>query len=432
MKLSLFYELQVPRPWEADTEHRMFKEALEQLEFADQVGFHGVWAVEHHNLEEYAHSSAPEIFLAAASQRTKKMRLGHGIMHTVPAINHPFRVAERISSLDLFSDGRVEFGSGEGASAGELGAFHVDVSEKRAMWREGLDVALAAMTEEPFAGWQGEYVDLPIRNVVPKPLQKPHPPLSMATSKRETIRLAAELGMGALTFTFVQPDVCLAWINEYYSVLAEESVPVGYDVNPNFALAVASLWGPTNEEALARTELHHAFLTDSGAHYYRDGEHFPGVTNIWDQTGKDLDQRIAEGAPRPLPFGVGDAAKIAADLRQYEEIGVDEILLMFQLGHIPHEQIMESIEAYGKEILPAIIERDQAGEPARVARKERLREQAMARKPEPDRPPTEGYSFGVVASGMKEGMDEVARVAAGEQARETSPEDVRPLGSKSN
>src|SRR3954471_16993139 len=119
MKFGIFYEHQLPRPWEEDSERQLIQDALEQVELADQLGFHTVWEVEHHFLEEYSHSSAPEVFLAAASQRTKNIRLGHGIGQPPPPFNHPARVAERIATLDLVSNARVECGTGEAGSAAE-------------------------------------------------------------------------------------------------------------------------------------------------------------------------------------------------------------------------------------------------------------------------------------------------------------------------
>src|SRR5919199_4718793 len=116
MRFGIFYEHQLPRPWEPGDEHRLLKDALEQVELADRLGFDTVWEVEHHFLEEYSHSSAPEVFLAAASQRTSNIRLGHGIIQVPPPVNHPARVAERVATLDLVSDGRVEFGTGESSS----------------------------------------------------------------------------------------------------------------------------------------------------------------------------------------------------------------------------------------------------------------------------------------------------------------------------
>ena len=152
IKFGIFYEHQVPRPWDADSEYRVLQEALEQCALADRLGIDYVWEVEHHFLEEYSHSSAPEVFLAAVSQRTTRIRLGHGIVQTPPAFNHPARVAERVATLDLLSGGRVDLGTGESSSESELGGFGIDPAEKRAMWEEGLRVTLRCLTEEPFTG----------------------------------------------------------------------------------------------------------------------------------------------------------------------------------------------------------------------------------------------------------------------------------------
>ncbi|HEV7286926.1 MAG TPA: LLM class flavin-dependent oxidoreductase, partial [Kaistia sp.] len=101
MKFGIFYEHQVPRPWEARSEYQLFQDSLAQIELADKLGYDYAWEVEHHFLEEYSHSSAPEVFLGAASQRTKNIRLGHGIIQLTT--NDPHRVAERVSTLDLLS-----------------------------------------------------------------------------------------------------------------------------------------------------------------------------------------------------------------------------------------------------------------------------------------------------------------------------------------
>ena len=98
VKFGVFYEHQLPRPWQEGDEQRLLHEALEQVELADRLGYDYAWEVEHHFLEEYSHSSAPEVFLAAASQRTERIRLGHGIVQMPPKYNHPARVAERIAT----------------------------------------------------------------------------------------------------------------------------------------------------------------------------------------------------------------------------------------------------------------------------------------------------------------------------------------------
>src|SRR5438128_6442352 len=190
MRFGLFYEHQLPRPWSDGADERLLSDALEQIELADGLGFHTAWEVEHHFLEEYSHSSAPEVFLGAASQRTSRIRLGHGIVQIPHTVNHPARVAERIATLDLLSGGRVEFGTGESSSAAELGGFGVRRTAKRGMWEDAMAAIAHMFVEEPFAGWDSKYLKMPPRNVVPKPLQKPHPPLWVACSRRETIQFA--------------------------------------------------------------------------------------------------------------------------------------------------------------------------------------------------------------------------------------------------
>ena len=200
MKFGIFYELQLPKPWSRDDEYELLNHALDQIELADGLGYDYAWEVEHHFLEEYSHSSAPEVFLAAASQRTKNIRLGHGIVQ-LPT-NHPARVAERVSTLDLLSHGRVELGVGEGSSVTELHPFDRRFRDKRAVWEDAMRCLLPMFWEE---GWEyhGEYFDFPLRNVIPKPRQQPHPPLWVACSQLETIEMAGRRGIGALGFQFV-------------------------------------------------------------------------------------------------------------------------------------------------------------------------------------------------------------------------------------
>ena len=164
----MFYEMQYPRPWAPGGEHQLYREALEQIELIDRLGFDSAWAVEHHFLEEYSHCSAPEVFLAAAAGRTRQLRLGHGILQLPVGFTHPAKIAERLATLDLVSDGRVEFGSGEGGSRMELEGFGVDESTKRDQWTEMLEQITDMMAMEPYPGYQGRFVSMPARNVIPK------------------------------------------------------------------------------------------------------------------------------------------------------------------------------------------------------------------------------------------------------------------------
>jgi alkanesulfonate monooxygenase SsuD/methylene tetrahydromethanopterin reductase-like flavin-dependent oxidoreductase (luciferase family) len=291
VQFGLFYEHQLPRPWAEGAEQQLIADALDQIELADRLGIEFVWEVEHHFLEEYSHSSAPEVFLAAASQRTTNMRLGHGIIQTAPDYNHPVRTAERLAMLDLVSGGRVEFGSGESSSEAELGGFGIDPAEKRDQWLEGLQVAIRAMTEEPFTGVDGRFVQAPPRNVVPKPVQRPHPPLWVACSRRDTILLAARHGIGALSFAFIDPEEARTWIADYERVLADECVPVGHTVNPSIACVTPMMCADDEEEAIARGLEGGNFFGYSLGHYYIFGDHKPAETDVWAEFVEKRDEK---------------------------------------------------------------------------------------------------------------------------------------------
>ena len=356
MKFGIFYEHQLPRPWEEDSEYTLIQHALEQCELADRLGIDYVWEVEHHFLEEYSHSSAPEVFLAAVSQRTQRIRLGHGIVQTPPPFNHPARVAERVATLDLVSGGRVDFGTGESSSEAELGGFGIDPEQKRAMWEEGLRVALRCMTETPFTGHAGEHVTMPPRNVVPKPVQKPHPPVWVACSRRETIHLAAQKGIGALAFAFFDPEEARHWVTDYYDTLANECVPIGDAVNANVACVTTFMCHDDEDEAPSRRGLEGAnFFGYSLAHYYVFGRHRPGVTDVWAEYQRAPGRRAAtrpkrwrrrpptatasarkvvqEGGFFGLRGAIGTPDQIRDYLRRYEECGVDQVIFCRAGGH---------------------------------------------------------------------------------------------------
>ena len=408
MKFGIFYEHQIGRPWDDTTEHTLISNALDQVELADSLGIQYVWEVEHHFLEEYSHSSAPEVFLAAVSQRTRRIRLGHGIVQTAPQYNHPARVAERIAMLDLVSEGRVDFGSGESSSEAELGGFLIDSERKREMWEEGLRVALRCLTETPFTGHRGEHLTMPPRNVIPKPVQKPHPPVWVACSRRETIHLAAQKGIGALAFAFIDPEEARHWITDYYDTLASECVPIGDAVNPNVACVTTFMCHVDEAEALRRGLEGANFFGYSLAHYYVFGRHRPAVTDVWAEYQA---QRAARGyAPEAVEAAADDTTRLGAQivqaegffglrgaigtpdqvrdyLRRYEEAGVDQVILCSQSGQNRHEHIMESLELFGTEILPEFAARDEQQQRDKARRLEPVLAAAMARKPAGDHPP---------------------------------------------
>jgi alkanesulfonate monooxygenase SsuD/methylene tetrahydromethanopterin reductase-like flavin-dependent oxidoreductase (luciferase family) len=364
VKFGIFYEHQLPRPWDDGAELKLFQDALSQVELADRLGIDYAWEVEHHFLEEYSHSSAPEVFLAAASQRTKTIRLGHGIVLMPPAYNPPARVAERIATLDLVSSGRVEWGTGESASRAELEGFGIDPAERRAMWRETVEQVANMMAMNPYPGYQGKYFSMPVRNVVPKPVQKPHPPIWVACSNRDTIHLAAQLGIGALTFAFIDPAEARHWVNDYYETFKRECVPVGHAVNPNIAMVTSFSCHPDHAEAERRGMDGFRFFQFALGHHYAFGEHTPGRTNIWERYVAVRDRMGLEFLGGGTG-GIGTPDELRAHLRAFEEAGVDQTVFIQQGGKNQHEHICEALELFAAEVMPEFKEK----EAARQARK---------------------------------------------------------------
>lgn len=375
MKFGLFYEHQIPRPWQDGAEHKLFQDALAQVELADRIGFDYIWEVEHHFLEEYSHSSAPEVFLAACSQRTSQIRLGHGIVLMPPGYNHPARVAERIATLDLVSNGRVEWGTGESASHIELGGFNVDPKCKREMWAESTRETAKMMVQSPYAGYEGQYFSMPPRNVVPKPLQSPHPPPWVACSSRDSLRHAARYGLGALTFAFVDANEAKFWVEEYYEIFEKECEPLTQRVNPNIAMVSGFSCHDDEDTAVARGLDGLRFFRFALAHYYHNGSQIPGETDIWQlyrQTAQD---------PAEARAGIGTPDQIREHLEIMENAGVDQVVFIQQAGANRHEDIIESLELFAERVLPDFKERDALQVTRKNERLAKVIEAAEKRKP---------------------------------------------------
>ncbi len=376
MKFGLFYEHQIPRPWNDGAEHKLFQDALEQVELADKLGFDYIWEVEHHFLEEYSHSSAPEVFLAACSQRTEQIRLGHGIVLMPPAYNHPARVAERIATLDLVSNGRVEWGTGESASHMELGGFNVDPRCKREMWEECTRETAKMMTQSPYAGYDGKHFSMPPRNVVPKPLQTPHPPPWVACSSRDSLRFAAKHGLGALTFAFVDATEAQFWVEEYYDIFESECTPLTQRVNPNIAMVSGFSCHANEQVAIERGLEGFRFFRFALAHYYYNGSQIPGETDIW-QLFKQSEQD--SGGERA---GIGTPDQVREHLEIMEEAGVDQVVFIQQAGMNQHEDICEALELFADKVLPDFKARDTKHQKTKNERLAEAIETAETHKPE--------------------------------------------------
>ncbi len=227
MKFSLFFEMQIADPT-PEKEARLFQDCLKQARLADEIGYHCVWEVEHHGLYEYSHSSAPEIFLSFVAAQTSRIRLGHGCTLLPHRYNHPIRIAERIATLDILSNGRVNWGTARSGSRVEQEAFEVNKSTLYDEWREALEMIPRMWNPEPFS-YKGLFFNIPPTYIVPTPLQKPHPPIFAACTRPEDAHHVGTLGIGALNLATYRDEMLAGCVRAYRDAIAT-STPVGFTV----------------------------------------------------------------------------------------------------------------------------------------------------------------------------------------------------------
>ncbi len=366
MKFGIFYELSVPRPWDREAERTVYERALEQVRLADELGFDQVWAVEHHFLEEYSHCSAPELFLTACAMQTQRIRVGHGIVVCVPQFNHPVRIAERAAVLDILSGGRLEFGTGRSATWTELAGFQADPDETKKTWDEIVRCLPKMWTQERF-GYQGRAFSMPARAVLPKPYQKPHPPMWVAVTSPGTELDAADRGLGSLGLTFggvAEQDKKIA----EYRRRIRQCDPVGDFVNEqvntvNFLYCHEdAATGIRTGQRLAGTFNYLASQLLAAREAYPTRS-YPSL-GLLPQLRQEVD---SPGAGGRVPEGlcIGDPGRIIDVVKRWESAGVDRInFLLNAIETVPQEEVLASLRLFAREVMPKFQAKPQMARPA--------------------------------------------------------------------
>ena len=364
MKFALFYEIPVARPWTQESEHRAYKDTLEQAVAAERWGWDAFWTVEHHFLEEYSHCSNPEVLYGAIAARTSRIRLGYGVRLMPKPYNHPVRTAESVAVLDLLSDGRVDFGTGRSSTRPELEGFDIDPRDTRAMWQEAIAHVVGCWTEEHFA-FEGKHWRMPRRRVQPKPLQRPHPPIWGATSSDEGHVQMGELGLGQCSIAVgVPPAEEKPRIDLYRAAIARCKAPLGKWIHDQAATFTMTLCAPTREEAwsVARESFEWypkagARLIGSLAQWMAESKRelgnyaYAGELAKVDQSGA-LELLTLEYLTSSGACALGTPEDCAQACQRYQEAGVDLLLCLVNPYKIPHENVLQTIELMGREVIP--------------------------------------------------------------------------------
>jgi alkanesulfonate monooxygenase SsuD/methylene tetrahydromethanopterin reductase-like flavin-dependent oxidoreductase (luciferase family) len=419
MKFGLFFQAQLPKPIDSDDWHegqelKLFQDTLTQIEFADRLGFDYVWMAEHHYASEYNHMSATDIMLGAAAARTKTIRLGPGVVQMMPGNNHPVKVAENIATLDLISNGRIEFGVGVGTPT-EQQIFWPRMTEVIAngqnydvLW-EVLEQTVKMMTSSFYPGYDGEFVNLPAGEIVPKPTQKPHPPLWLAVTSERSLALAAERGMGASCLAQGGPDVVRARVQAYWDIISQRLKPAGLAINPAVCSFTNAMVAATDEKArinagdgaeFTNYAIHRAHkLSHVKSHINREFVEKQRLealerAHLLETVGaSDLDEQVEEAAMARMGLSayqtaggkggmiptspdspatvIGSPETARKRLMAFEDTGVDVLAITCQVGNRRHEDIMETLEQLG-ELMPDFKERHELRRDDRSLRNEKL------------------------------------------------------------
>ena len=385
MQFGLLYECQRPFQGTEIDWNALYKETLEQCELADQVGFDNLWFVEHHFLTGFSGSPSQDAMFGALSRITKQIRIGYGVC--ILPYHHPVRVAERVALLDQLTDGRIEVGTGR-SNAYEQTGLGIDPRETRNLWNESISMLPKIWTSDEYE-YEGENWSVPKRRVLPKPYQQPHPRLYLACTSEDSFRLAAQKGIGVLSSASYAVEVLKEKVQIYRDAL-KDCEPVGEfvtefwgnnvhgfcDDDDDYAKELAAesmktFFGPDKPYIAGRIGAYEELLEAWGG----VPEHLSADFSRWLRQSDEEHQQLAQEVGLSLDAGPGAARAAIAQLdgktlsergviiagnpesciktcQMYEDIGVDQVMLIMQTETIPHEKVMASIEKFGKEVIP--------------------------------------------------------------------------------
>jgi alkanesulfonate monooxygenase SsuD/methylene tetrahydromethanopterin reductase-like flavin-dependent oxidoreductase (luciferase family) len=390
MLLDIFNEIQDPRPWQDGHEHLRFQQAIEQAKLADRLGYGCWWQVEHHGADEFSLSSAPEILLAAISQHTSTIRLGHSAVLAPGAMNHPLRVAERAATLDHLSNGRLELGLTR-STAPEWRLFGIDPGDVRAQTQEAFDLIPRAWTQDRLTYSSKSYQIDNIR-ISPKPYQKPHPPLWQAAASAPSFEDAGKRGVGVLGTTIWESlDRVVGMVDLYRAAAAACTEPVGSYVNNQIGFFTFVHCAETDEEAMrdGAAAAAAAWYTVKALTFFEAADAFAETMErqaalLADPTGGGLtgnflrqqlkaagtsmpneaqlvigrvlrgepvsDEEVFEALNKQDSLIVGSKETCRRKLQKYADLGIDRMMCFHQVGSLSHEKVMKSIQLIGEMI----------------------------------------------------------------------------------
>jgi alkanesulfonate monooxygenase SsuD/methylene tetrahydromethanopterin reductase-like flavin-dependent oxidoreductase (luciferase family) len=359
VKFGLMTQLQIPRPWEPNAETVAYRNMIAQAMAGEAAGFEYFWLTEMHFFRQIGHSPCPDLLHAALSQCTTRIRLGFAVL--LVTVQNPYQLAERIATVDVLSNGRVDFGFGRGSTPYMTEAFGVKAEQSREIAAEALTAIMQMLGDQEFKGYRGRHFQLPPRHVLPRLVQKPHPPLWIAASNLSTYEFAARQGVGVIGVTRNSITETRDAIRTYRETIrsADRSQFVGQV--PNEHVAAFALACCHEDDRIGRD------IACAAARWY-NGDNDADLNRVRFATagGKDAvvakfrarsnDQLIEDG----MAIG-GNPDSICRQVEQWAKAGLDQMIFVLQAGNTTHDQVMRSIELIGEKVIPRFADRGAGG-----------------------------------------------------------------------
>src|SRR5215475_14340312 len=333
---------------------QFYHEVLDEAQYAEELGYEGFWVGEHHFQASYRVFPSPQMILAAISQRTKKLRLGTGV--NVLPVNDPVRLAEDMAELDLISHGRVCFGAGRGYQPHEFAGFHIAMESAKERFWECLEIIRLAWTQEQFS-YVGKYYHYEDIALLPRPVQKPSPPIWVAAASPGSAEEIARRGYAFCAAPFASspsPEEVAAQLTRYRQTFSEAGHGRPTDDLPHvFWTHVAD----STEQALKEA--------DEGMKRKRSNYNQVWVkpnTKGYEAFAK-LGQFLASATIDQLDALAifGDPPRCLEKIKKYHAAGVTHLLVMFDWGGMPKKTIFHSMELFAKYVMPYFQQPAQGG-----------------------------------------------------------------------
>ena len=343
MKFGLFTHV----PWPEGSEpQQVFRNTVEEIQYAEEVGFTGAWLAEHH-FSRYGMASSCLVFAGHLAARTSKIRIGTAVL--VPPLHNPIRLAEDTATVDVLSDGRLDVGFGRGTAGYEYRGYNMDRDESQERFQESIGVIKGMWTTREYSH-KGKYYQVNSANLTPPPLQRPHPPIYIASSRtEETLRFIAASGhpliIGAVLDNKDSLDLCRRYAE--FSRQAGHNVPISEI--PFFRYTHV---GETEE--LAREGAR------AGINWTMDMTQWRRSLEKGSEVYESLEEWRRTRAELPTDFEyiyenrsvIGSPEQCVEKIKALQNEGVEYFVCNFSFGGIEHSQLMRSMKLFAEEVMP--------------------------------------------------------------------------------